>query len=62
MTPRFRLCGVAEGGSGFFEGFGADDDWVQFVAVQVEEVRLHPGSFFSEAASECGVGDDACRG
>lgn len=41
--------------SGFDEGFGADDEHVQFVTVQLEEVRLHPGFYFSEAVGECGV-------
>ena len=49
--------GEAEILSGFDEGFGAYDEHVQFVTVQLEEVRLHPGFYFSEAVGECGVSD-----
>ena len=41
--------GEGEARSGICDGFGTDDDHVSFVAVQFEEVGVHPGFNVSEA-------------
>ena len=55
------VIGEAEVVKGFNEGFRADDDRVQFVTVQLEEVRLHPTFYVSEAVGECGVSGSGVR-